>query len=338
MLSRKSASVGGSTPVNITIQNAPTTEDFRTRIDPKQLASCAAIDEYKISMQQQGLRESTIESRDSCLRTIAKQTNILNPDSVKGLLAQKWWDENTKAKRVEDLKAFYAHRKLQWTVPRYRRTEKIPFIPTEAEIDGLIDGIERMGRCGSKTAAFLQTLKETAARPGEIWRLQWTHVDFERGAVSIVPEKNSNPRQRKISTKLIAKLSSLPRRTTYVFRNPARNPIKSLDDFRDRYREQQRRVAEAVGNPRLLKITFKTLRHFKATMEYHRTKDILHVMQLLGHKNIRNTLVYTRLINFETDEFVCKVAKTVEEASALVESGFDYVTDIDELKLFRKRK
>jgi integrase len=167
---------------------------------------------------------------------------------------------------------------------------------------------------------------------------QWTGVDFERGAVSIVPEKGSNPRQRKTSTKLIAKLSSLPRRTTYVFRNPARNPIKSLDDFRDRYCEQRRRVAEAVGNPRLLKITFKTLRHFKATMEYHRTKDILHVMQMLGHKNIRNTLVYTHLINFETDEFVCKVAKTVEEASALVESGFDYVTDIDGLKLFRRRK
>jgi hypothetical protein len=73
-------------------------------------------------------------------------------------------------------------------------------------------------------------------------------------------------------------------------------------------------------------------------MEYHRTKDILHVMQLLGHKNIRNTLVYTHLVNFETDEFVCKVAKTVEEASALVESGFDYVTDVDDLKLFRRRK
>jgi site-specific recombinase XerD len=28
-------------------------------------------------------------------------------------------------------------------------------------------------------------------------------------------------------------------------------------------------------------------------MEYHRAKDILHVMQLLGHKSIKNTLIYT---------------------------------------------
>jgi len=78
--------------------------------------------------------------------------------------------------------------------------------------------------------------------------------------------------------------------------------------------------------------------HWKATMEYAKTKDILHVMQLLGHKNIQNTLKYTQLINFHTDEYCCKVAKTVEEASALVEVGFEYVTEIDGHRLFRKRK
>jgi hypothetical protein len=61
-------------------------------------------------------------------------------------------------------------------------------------------------------------------------------------------------------------------------------------------------------------------------------------MQMLGHRNIQNTLVYTHLINNESDQFTCKVAKTVEEATDLVESGFEYVTDIEGLKLFRKRK
>jgi hypothetical protein len=31
-------------------------------------------------------------------------------------------------------------------------------------------------------------------------------------------------------------------------------------------------------------------------------------------------------------------AKTVDEAAKLVEQGFDYVTDVDGVKLFRKRK
>jgi hypothetical protein len=61
-------------------------------------------------------------------------------------------------------------------------------------------------------------------------------------------------------------------------------------------------------------------------------------MQLLGHKNIKNTLIYTHLVNFESDEYVCKVARSVDEAKELVETGFDYVTDVDDVKLFRKRK
>ena len=40
----------------------------------------------------------------------------------------------------------------------------------------------------------------------------------------------------------------------------------------------------------------------------------------------------------ESDDYVCKAAKTVEEARQLVEEGFDYVTEIDDVKLFRKRK
>lgn len=58
----------------------------------------------------------------------------------------------------------------------------------------------------------------------------------------------------------------------------------------------------------------------------------------MGHKSIKNRLVYTHLVDFEGDDFICKVAKIVDEARVLVESGFEYVTEMDGLKLFRKRK
>jgi len=63
-------------------------------------------------------------------------------------------------------------------------------------------------------------------------------------------------------------------------------------------------------------------------------------MKILGHKNISNTLKYTQLIKTEDDEFVSKVARTVEETCALVESGCEYVTEFREekVKIFRKRK
>lgn len=70
------------------------------------------------------------------------------------------------------------------------------------------------------------------------------------------------------------------------------------------------------------------------------TRSILHVMQFLGHRNIKNTLLYTQLIKFEKeDDFYCAAARTSNEAKELIESGFEYVcTTPESLMLFRKRK
>jgi hypothetical protein len=62
------------------------------------------------------------------------------------------------------------------------------------------------------------------------------------------------------------------------------------------------------------------------------------VKQSLGHKQIENTLIYTQLINLNEDEWICKGATTKEEAIKLVEAGFEFVTEIDNAKLFKKRK
>ena len=88
-------------------------------------------------------------------------------------------------------------------------------------------------------------------------------------------------------------------------------------------------------------ITFHTFRHWKGTMEYHRTKDILYVKQVIGHKRIENTLKYVQLAEelFKNEiEFVSKIAKTEGEACVLIDAGFDFVCDFDGYKLFRKKK
>jgi len=101
---------------------------------------------------------------------------------------------------------------------------------------------------------------------------------------------------------------------------------------------QREKIAKMLQNPRLLEITFHTLRHWKATMEYHRTKDILFIKQLLGHTNINATLIYTHLIDVRSDEYTIRVARTIEEVKELLEVGFEYVMDMDGAKILRKRK
>jgi hypothetical protein len=52
-----------------------------------------------------------------------------------------------------------------------------------------------------------------------------------------------------------------------------------------------------------------------------------------------NTHARKQLAKFEeTDGYMCKVAATKEEISALIEAGFEYVCQKGDLMMFRKRK
>ena len=99
-------------------------------------------------------------------------------------------------------------------------------------------------------------------------------------------------------------------------------------------------LAKKLQNPRLRQIHFHTLRHWKATMEYHKTKNIFHVKRLLGHKKLENTEIYTHLIDFESDEWHMATAQSLDEEKKLIEAGFEYVrySDKDEVAIYRKRK
>jgi hypothetical protein len=61
-------------------------------------------------------------------------------------------------------------------------------------------------------------------------------------------------------------------------------------------------------------------------------------MRLLGHRNINNTLIYTRLIDFKEDDYIARIAHSEQEVCQLIESGFEYICDFQGNKIFRKRK
>jgi len=281
-------------------------------------------------MKKQGYSESTIISRVKILKTLAKRgADIFDPESVKAAIArQETWSPGRKELAVEAYSNFLLMTGETWDPPKYKRVKKLPFIPLEKEIDQFIAGCSGTKRL----MAFLQLLKETGMRCGEALHLKWTDIDFTSNLVRVTPEKGSSPRALKISNKLSAMLNELPKTSQRIF------PV-NYDAIRKSFDRQRKRLAKKLQNPRLLQITFHTFRHWKATMEYAKTKDILHVMRLLGHKNINNTLIYTQLVDFKTDEYITKVAGNTDEACQLIEAGFEYVcTSPEKLMIFKKRK
>ncbi len=221
---------------------------------------------------------------------------------------------------------------LTWEQPKNTITKKIPFIPTEQEIDDLIAGNPQT------IAAFLQIPKETAMRSGEAIRLRWADIDLERRVITCNdPEKNINTRQfNDLSGKLLNMLSQLPQNDTYVFAGRTLNSIKAV------FARCRAKQAFKLGNVRLKEIHLHTFRHWKATQLYYETKDPYYVKDFLGHRELRNTEIY---INIErtifqsgTDGFTVKVTDKVEDVKSLLEVGFEYVCQKDNLIFLRKRK
>ena len=97
-------------------------------------------------------------------------------------------------------------------------------------------------------------------------------------------------------------------------------------------------VARKLGEPQLLQIRLYDLRHFAGSMTYYKTKDIIYTMRFLGHKNLKNTLRYVHLIDFNKDDYHVSAVKTVDDACKLIEQGFEYVCQMEDVKIFKKRK
>ena len=289
--------------------------------------------EFSWWMKKEGYAESTILGRTKLLKILAKRgANLYDPETIKSTIAKQTWCEGRKANAVDAYSSFLKMIGGIWQPPHYQGIRKIPFIPTETEIDQVISG------CSNRMATFLQLLKETGMRSGEAWQLKWIDLDTVTKTIRITPEKGSNPRIARLSPKLVNMIQTSPK--NYGERIFSK-PHQPLDHHRDTFSQQRKRITHKLQNPRLLKITFHTLRHWKATMEYHRTRDILYVKQLLGHRRIENTLKYIQLAKelFKDQvEYISKVAKTEGEACALIDAGFDFVCDFNGNKLFRKRK
>jgi integrase len=287
--------------------------------------------EFAFWMQKQGYRESTIQNRIARLETLVRRgANLLEPESVKKTIAlQKTWDDGTKANVVDAYTCFLEKEGLTWIPPRYTRLEKIPFIPSEAELNMLI------GACGKVLSTFLQGLKETGADPGELAAITSKDINKEARTITLNrPVKGHRARILTVSAELIRRLEEITNGSERIF-----------DDFllRRAFYYKRKTTAHKLSNPRLLNITFITFRHWFGTMEYHKTKDILHVQRLLGHKNIQNTLIYidleSKIFNESSEGFTSRVAHNVGEACSLIEAGFEYVTGEynDGGKIFRKR-
>ena len=285
---------------------------------------------YSFEIRKNGQAESTAQTALHILTRLSRLADLYDPDQVKTVLANSTWKNTTKNTRAKVYDNYLKYLGIKWKIAKYTVATEIPFIPTEEEIDTLIAGAT------NKTATLLIFLKETGVRIGEALTVQWTDIDTQKRTVYIRAEKGGNCRILPLTQELIGKINALPKTKNVIFPTRGHSLNNTLVSLRNR-------VIDKTGNNRLSRIHFHTFRHWKATMEYHKTKDIIHVKTVLGHKSIESTMVY---INIESatwlqskDEYITKVSHNLEEEIKLIEAGFELHRAINETTtIYKKRK
>jgi integrase len=217
---------------------------------------------------------------------------------------------------------------IQWLRPKYMREERVTRVPKEEDINKIISHAKL------RYAVAYSTIRGIGIRPVELGMLKVKDIDLETGEVYPITAKHGAERVLRVKSSTLAMIKK------YITENSL-GPTDSIWNAR-RVEENWSRlkvcVARKLGEPQLAQIRLYDLRHFAVSMTYYKTKDIIFTMRFLGHKNIKNTLRYVHLINFDKEDYLCKAATTVDEARTLIEQGFEYVTEMDGIKLFRKRK
>jgi len=317
-------------------KNLDTATEIKTvaeEIGKTQQDAKGKIFELCLYLKRQNYSEETIRLNRIALKVLSDRgANLFDSDSVKDVIAKQTWSSSRRKNVIIAYTNFLKICKMTWEPPRCVVTSPFPFIPTEQEIDALISSAPK------KLSTFLLLLKETAMRRGEAKRLQWINIDSERNTITLNnPEKNSNPRMWKVTPQLIAQLNALPKNNEFVF------GTCKMDSLKGAYIHLRRKQADKLKNPRLLKIGFHIIRHWKATMLYHRTKDPLYVRDFLGHKSMKNTEKYmnierTLFSGTDGDAYTVKVTDKQHEATTYLEQGFEWVGIKDNLIFLRKRK
>jgi integrase len=281
-------------------------------------------------MKNNAKSDYSIKFTDKSLTYISKHADLNQPEQVKQFIANLQTTNCYKRNLIIVYNKYCKYYQITWEMPHYKIDAKTIKIPTTAQIDRLI------ASSGRTLSIKLTISKETGLRPIELQNLKVKDIDLEQKTIYPTTAKNGTARKLKISNNLQATLQNYININRL---NPNDNLFKgTAERYGNHYRKMRNSLAKKLNDPTLKQVKLYHFRHYYATRLYEKTRDILYIKQQLGHASINNTLKYTQLTNINEDEWTSRTANNVKEDQELIDAGFEYVTERDGTKLYRKRK
>ncbi len=169
---------------------------------------------------------------------------------------------------------------------KIKRSSKLPDVLSIEEVKKVIGAVENI-----KHKAILSLIYSCGLRISECINLKITDIDTSRKLIKIAQSNGKKDRYVQLSPKLLELL-----RIYYKAYKPKKHLFQG--QFKDEYsaRSIQNILKHALQKCKIKKrITVRSLRHSFATHLIEQGTDIRIVQEILGHKDIRTTQIYTHI-------------------------------------------
>jgi len=255
-----------------------------------------------------------------------------DPENVERYVFNMKWKNKSRTNYFNSYQHYCKAAGIEWKRPNLKNVKYPVKVPTEEKINLII---------GQATQRYstIYHLSKHGLRPDEISKVTLRDIDLERGTLLVNTSKLGLERNLKLRQETRDLLKEYVNRIRILDINKRIFPhVKTI---RNCWRKYRQKAYNKFKDPELLKIRLYDLRHWYGTTEYIKTRDIFHVKYLMGHRNIESTLHYMHIAKglvTNSSDYTVKVAKDLDEFTNLLETGFEYVSDYDGLKVLRRRK
>ena len=184
-------------------------------------------------------------------------------------------------------------------IENMKEADRIPKnILTIEQTKELLSSIEVKDFNDFKFMVIIELLYSTAARISEIECLRKKDIDLSREVINIIDDKERRDRiafLTEYSRKLLKIYISRFKDEDYIFKHGRQ---RTLNRF---VNDRLKRLSEDKNLPR---ITCHGVRHTVASQLLKKGADLREVQEILGHKRIKNTEIYTRLAHEDLKKII----------------------------------
>ncbi|MBZ0188095.1 MAG: tyrosine-type recombinase/integrase, partial [Candidatus Obscuribacterales bacterium] len=167
-------------------------------------------------------------------------------------------------------------------------------ILTEAEVDALVDAVRKGSRCGQRDAALILLMYHYGIKPKELSELRWSWIDLDNGTMNLKRVKSDLITHHHLNREDIVRLKRLKEES-------ARTHGTTVDFVFATQRGKQittrgiHLIVAKAGKLAAWKFAVNSnMLRRSCAFEVATTGNEKQVQALLGHKRVRNSLLYMR--------------------------------------------